>query len=192
MQGVCWLSLGAVLVATTGVANADDLYKKGNWAAMASDRRATSVGDLITVVVYQSASSHDVEQRSQSKKSNLGGNVQGGSFAQSGGVSLSGGYDGRGETRRTSEFVAQLSVAVDAVLPNGDLLVSGHQRLKVNGEMTDIAVRGRIRSADIDADNRILSTKIADAEIDYDGKGFVTRSARPGLIGKLFDLFGLL
>lgn len=185
-------SLLGVFASFGSQARAEDLYKAGNWAAMASDRRASSVGDLITVVVYQSASSHDIEQRTRSKKSSLGGDIQGGSFAQSGGLSLNGGYDGRGETRRSSEFVAQLSVAVDQVLPNGDLIVSGRQRLKVNGEITDIAVRGRIRSADIDADNRILSTKIADAEIDYDGKGFVTRSARPGLIGKLFDLFGLL
>jgi flagellar L-ring protein precursor FlgH len=48
-----------------------------------------------------------------------------------------------------------------------------------------------VRSADIRADNTILSNRIADAQIDYDGRGFVSRSAKPGLINRIFSFLGL-
>ena len=58
--------------------------------------------------------------------------------------------------------------------------------------MTTIEVRGLVRSVDIDADNRVPSNRIANAQINYKGKGFVSSSAKPGLLHKLFTLFGLL
>jgi flagellar L-ring protein FlgH len=48
-----------------------------------------------------------------------------------------------------------------------------------------------VRMVDIDSDNRVASTRIADAEISYGGRGFVSRSARPGLINRLFAILGL-
>jgi flagellar L-ring protein precursor FlgH len=63
--------------------------------------------------------------------------------------------------------------------------------MNVNGEETTIRVRGRVRPADISRGNQVLSTRIADAQIDYDGRGFVSRNARPGLVHRLFSLLGL-
>jgi len=54
-----------------------------------------------------------------------------------------------------------------------------------------IGVRGRIRPYDISAENAVLSSRIADAQIDYDGKGFVSRSAKPGLLNRIFSFLGL-
>ncbi len=88
-------------------------------------------------------------------------------------------------------MAAQLSVTVREVLANGDYLIEGEQRLDVNGERTLIRVRGRIRTADIRGDNSVLSGRIADAQINYDGKGYVSRSARPGLVNRIFSLLGL-
>ena len=52
-------------------------------------------------------------------------------------------------------------------------------------------MRGRIRPADITSDNSVLSSRIADAQINYDGKGFVSRSAKPGVINRVFSFLGL-
>ena len=79
-----------------------------------------------------------------------------------------------------------------AVLPNGDLEIAGAQRLNINRERTVIRVRGRVRPTDISADNMVLSSRIADASIDYDGAGFVTRSGRPGLVTRIFNFLGLM
>jgi flagellar L-ring protein precursor FlgH len=170
---------------------ADDLYRQGNWPAMGSDRKASAVGDTITVVVYQSVESSNVEQNSSRRSTDLGGSVRAGSVSEGGELSLGGGFSGRGEARRSERLVAQLSVSIHSVLPNGDYLIVGRQQLRINGERTDIGVRGRIRPEDITGDNQVLSNRIADAEIDYNGKGFVSRSAKPGLINRVFSMLGL-
>lgn len=179
--------LSLLVLSSTG----QDLYQGGNWAAMATDRRASQVGDTITVVVHQVAEASNTTQNATRKSTEAGGNLRAGGVDESAGISFGGGYSGRGEARRSERLLAQLSVAIEQVLPNGDYRIVGRQQIRVNGETTTIAVRGRIRAADISAENAILSSRIADAEIDYDGKGFVSRSAKPGLINQLFSLLGI-
>jgi len=187
------LTLGPALalLAVAGIAHADDLYRPSNWSALSADRKAMQPGDTLTVVVYQTAESTNSAKSDSSRSTNLGGALAAGHINETGSLNLGGGYTGGGEVQRSDKFVTQLTVTVDSVLPNGDLQVSGHQRMHINGENTDIAVRGRVRMADIGADNRILSSRIADAQIDYDGKGFVSRSAKPGLLNRLFRFLGL-
>jgi flagellar L-ring protein FlgH len=185
------LAIAAAAFILASPAAAQDLYGGGNWPAMAADRRASAVGDTITVVVAQVSESANSTQNSSRKATDLSGSLRAGSVNEGGELSLGGGYTGRGEVRRSERLVAQLSVTVEAVLPNGDYRILGRQRMHVNGEETVIAVRGRIRAADIRSDNSILSSRIADAEIDYDGKGFVSRSAKPGLINRIFSFLGL-
>lgn len=185
------LCAAVALLAVSAAARADDLYRPSNWSAMSADRKAMLPGDTLTVVVYQTAESTNSTKSDSSRSTNLGGAVAAGGINERGSLNFGGGYTGGGEVQRTDRFVTQLTVTVDAVLPNGDLQVSGHQRMHINGENTDIGVRGRVRMADIGADNRILSSRIADAQIDYDGKGFVSRSAKPGLLNRVFRFLGL-
>lgn len=172
-------------------AAAQNLYPGGNWASMAADRRASAVGDTITIVVQQAAEASNTTQNATRKSTDVGGGLRAGSVDESGQLSFGGGYSGRGEMRRSERLVAQLSVSITEVLPNGDYRVVGEQRLHVNGEKTLIAVRGRIRPEDIRSDNSVLSSRIAEAQINYDGKGFVSRSAKPGLLNRIFSFLGL-
>jgi len=185
------IALALLLLGGAGAPAGQNLYHAGNWSAMASDRRAASVGDALTVVVYQTAQASNTTQNASQKSTNLSGKLRGGAVAETGEFGLAGGYTGRGQTQRSEKLATQLSVTVREILPNGDLIIQGEQRMHVNGEDTRIAIRGRIRTTDIAADNSVLSTRIADAEINYDGKGFVSRSAKPGLINRLFSLLGL-
>jgi flagellar L-ring protein FlgH len=178
-------------LAWAGAAQADNLYRGSNWSAMSSDRRASGPGDLLTVVIFQSAESTNVTQNKSRKGTDLSGSISGGHLSEQGSLSFGGGYSGRGEVTRSEKLIGQITLSVLAVLPNGDLVVGGEQFLNVNGERTRIGVRGRVRTADIRADNSILSNRIADAQIDYDGRGFVSRSARPGLLNRIFSFLGL-
>lgn len=170
---------------------AENLYRESNWAALGADRRASAVGDMLTVVIFQAAEASNSAQNSSRRDSQAGGGLRAGSLDESADIRFGGGYSGRGEVRRSERLIAQITVLVEAVLPNGDLAVTGEQHLQVNGETTRIGVRGRVRPEDILSDNRILSSRIADAQINYDGRGFVSRSARPGLINRLFSFLGL-
>lgn len=183
--------IASLCLSLLAAAYGQDLYQGGNWASMAADRRASQVGDTITVVVHQVAEASNTTQNSARKSTEAGASLRAGGLNEAGGVNFGGGYSGRGEARRSEKLLAQLSVTIEQLLPNGDYRIVGRQQVRVNGETTIIAVRGRIRSADISAENAVLSSRIADAEIDYDGKGFVSRSAKPGLINRLFSLLGL-
>ena len=188
-----WIFLAAALIAAAPcAASAADLFKAGSFPALAADARAGAVGDSLTVVVIESASASNSTLNGSKKGRRLSGQVAYGSNAEAAALALSGDSEGGGQTGRSGRMVAQIGVVVEEVLPNGDLRVSGKHVLKINGEATHIRLRGRIRPMDIAGDNSIASNRLADAEIEYDGSGFLTRSARPGIIDQLFNLLGLL
>jgi len=183
----------AVLLGSARPAVADDLYARGSFSSLATDHRAQAKGDILTVVVYENASATNQATTGTKKNTRLAGSVgAGSSFNESAQLGLSGGMDNAGATGRSGRMVAQISVSVDNVLPNGDLQVSGEQALRINGEVTHIRVRGRVRPADESSQNAVLSSRLADAAIDYDGSGFVTRSAKPGIVGRIFNFLGLM
>ncbi|KQN39490.1 hypothetical protein ASG37_08000 [Sphingomonas sp. Leaf407] len=181
----------AAILAATLLLPADDLYRRGRWNALATDQRAGEVGDALTVIVFQSAEASNTQQTTTRKATDLNASIDAGSLREGGRATIGGGFTGRGDARRSERLVTRLSVTVSDVLPNGDLIVTGTQRMQVNGERTEVRLRGRIRPIDITPDNAILSSRIADAEIDYGGRGFVSRGAGPGLLNRLFSLLGL-
>ncbi|MBS0253869.1 MAG: flagellar basal body L-ring protein FlgH [Proteobacteria bacterium] len=198
MRASGWAALALIGSALAGPARADNLYKGGNWPAMASDRKASRVGDLLTIqVVANNSASNSVTQgtkKSTTAGAGLNASRSAGSsdLARSGGVDFAGQYDGQGTSGRANRMAAQLSATVGEVLPNGDMIVSGWQMLNISGEKTNIKVTGRVRQEDISADNAVLSSRLADARIEYDGKGFTSRGALPGVVTQIFSLLGIL
>lgn len=184
-------ALACPLALAASPVRAEDLFRPGSWTAMSADRRAMAIGDVLTIVVYQSAEATNSAKSDSRKSTDLGGSINGGGLNEGGKLNFGGGYTGGGAVQRSETFVTQITVVVDGVLPNGDLHVNGRQKMHVNGEDSDIGVRGRVRTADIGSDNRVLSSRVADAQIDYDGRGFVSRSARPGLVNRVFRFLGL-
>jgi flagellar L-ring protein FlgH len=172
---------------------AENLYVDRGWPALAADRRPEQVGDTVTIIVSENQQASNAVRKGSRKRHAVDGQITYGSnFDKSVGGSLGGSYDGEGTNARTDKVVAQLSVTVYHVLPNGDLQVSGSQHLNINGESTLIKVSGRIRRDDISNDNTVQSSKLADAIIDYNGKGFASRSAKPGVVTRLFNWMGIL
>jgi flagellar L-ring protein precursor FlgH len=187
------LALAFCLAAAAIPAHAADLYNHGNWPALASDRHAFKAGDILEIEIAESAAATDTATNGSNRASNFGGQVTAGAtFNQGGSLALQSGSNTTGTTGRSGGIVAQVSATVDEVLPNGDLRVSGTQALNINGEMTNIRIKGVVRIADIAPDNTVLSSRLANAAIDYDGTGFVSRSAAPGLVTRIFNWLGIL
>jgi flagellar L-ring protein precursor FlgH len=183
--------MGVIACAPASQTRAEDLYHPSSWPALSADDKAANVGDTLTVLVLESAEATNSAQNNSRKKTDTSGSFSAGSIDESANLEFGGGYTGRGETRRSEKLVAQLTVTVQKILPNGDLVIGGQQQLLVNGETTTIDVRGRVRRADISGDNTVLSGRIAEAQINYDGHGFVSRSAKPGIINRIFSFLGL-
>ena len=181
----------AGLALSAGEVRGDDLYRDNSFAGIASDRKASQVGDGLSVLVFQAAEARNATRNASRRRSLLSGWFSSDASQEGADISMGSEFDGRGEVQRSDSLVAQVSVSIVEILPSGDFLVAGEQVLYVNGEETLIGVRGRVRPADISAENEVLSTRIADAEISYDGQGFVSRTSRPGLIHSLFSFLGL-
>jgi flagellar L-ring protein FlgH len=184
---IVWIGSGASTVL------GEDLYRSGGWSALATDRRAERVGDTLTILVYESSNASNSVASGSKKRSGIDAQLQAGTnFDKSASFGFGGKYDGQGQTFRSGKMVAQLGATIDVILPNGDFRVSGLQKIKLNGEMTSIKVSGRVRKDDVSGQNSVLSSKIADAVIEYDGKGFSSRSAKPGVVTRLFQMLGML
>lgn len=159
---------------------------------LTADRTATRIGDSLTVVILESSSAATSAQSGSRRDTRLSGTASAGSRSESGGLSLQGAYEGRGQNARSGRLIGQIGVTVSEILPNGDLRISGAQTVNVDGERTAIRLTARVRPADIEGDNTVISSRLADAQIDYDGDGSLSRSGRPGVINRVLSWLGLL
>lgn len=94
-------------------------------------------------------------------------------------------FEGRGQTGRTERLVATVSTVVKNVLPNGNLFVEGHRVILVNHEEQHLYVSGIVRPIDIDDENAIDSSRIAEAHIEFVGQGVVSDAESPGFLARI-------
>ena len=95
--------------------------------------------------------------------------------------------NGTGKTKRENYVTTSLATRVLRVLPGGLMEIEGAREIRVNEETEYMVVRGMIRSKDVSADNSVLSTQIADASIEYYGKGVLADKQKPGWFSRLMD-----
>lgn len=164
------------------------------------DPRASRVGDIITVnvAVADTAKMSNTTSRSRTNADNASMNNLFGLESVMPGVGLSPGNlvkmgsdtsnVGAGSVNRSETINMTLAALVTQVLPNGNLVISGHQQMKVNGELRDLQVSGIVRTEDITSSNMIDLTQIAEARISYGGRGTVSDMQQPRLGSQLYDI----
>jgi flagellar L-ring protein precursor FlgH len=177
----------AAAPANGGIFQASDGY-----AALYEGTRARRVGDPLTIVLVE---------RTQASKSAGTKLDSGGGFSitppSSGPLSFDPGaakvsgarnFAGTGAADQSNALSGEMSVTVAEVYPNGTMLVQGQKRVTLNRGDEFVQIKGIVRVADIDANNRIPSTRVADARIAYTGKGDVARAARQGWLSRFFQM----
>ena len=156
-----------------------------------SDRRAHTPGDVLTVLVSEAAAMTSSAQTRLNKGENASANLlQRDGEMQLANVGFDSAFAGGGRMERSGTLLARLSVHVDSVDANGNLLVSGDQYIVVNNERQKIRVSGVVRPDDIAADNTIPSWRMAGTNIELLGHGILTKKASPGILTWLLSLFG--
>lgn len=93
-------------------------------------------------------------------------------------------FSGNGSIQRQSQVTATLPVRVREILPSGDLFIEGTKVVMVGAEEKHIYLSGIVRKIDIAEDNTILSSRIADAEVEYTGTGDISDTQRRGWLGR--------
>ena len=96
--------------------------------------------------------------------------------------------DGKGSVNRSEALQTNVAAVVTQVLPNGNLVVEGRQEIRVNFEIRELIVAGIVRPEDIQSDNTIDSTKIAQARIAYGGRGQITDVQQPRYGQQVLDV----
>jgi len=165
--------------------NPNSLWRNGS-RAFFKDQRAHQVGDILTVQVNitDKANLSNETQRSRDTKQDSGVDDFFGkkklpimntplptrilttdSNASS---------DGKGTINRSEALQTNVAAVVTQVLPNGNLVVEGKQEIRVNFEVRELIVAGIVRPEDIQSDNTIDSSKIAQARIAYGGRGQIS------------------
>lgn len=163
------------------------------YSALYEGPRARRVGDPLTIVLVERMSA----QKDVASKSGRDGNI-GLTPPSAGPLSLfspaeaaaSGtqAFKGNGSASQSNSLTGEISVTVAEVYPNGTMLVRGQKQLQLNRGDEFVQVQGIVRIADIDLDNRVPSTRVADARITYTGKGDIQRQSRPGWLQRFFSL----
>ncbi len=174
------------------------LYHEDTFQSLTADRKARKVGDLITVIVYEDASASSSADTSTGRDADVGVTLTlplphtspfHGTHSASAGTNNS--FSGTGQTERSGRVVAQLTVPVTGLTPNGDLLIAGTQQLEINNEKQSIHIEGRVRPVDVTESNTVLSTRVAQAQLSIVGDGTVTDQQKPGWWHRLLTLFGI-
>lgn len=184
---LCAVLLGAAVPATAQQVDAPLLQR-----SLFADRKAHRAGDMLTVVVTEVASASATARTRADKEERVFGEInQPDESPWNIDLSFGNDFDGGGQIQRSGKLLAKLAVVVEGVDHHGNLNIIGEQEIRVNNEQQRIALSGLVRPEDIGPDNTIVSWRIANARIDFKGEGILARKQSPGLMTKLFDLFGL-
>ena len=170
----------------------DSMLVEHTYRSLVAEDKAAHVGDVLTVIVQEAASaSSSADLRAERSFRVAAQMTASKAEPYSAAAATDTRSDGVGRTQRSGRLLAQLSVSVTDVKENGDLLVRGEQSLRINGEEQLITLTGVVRPRDISEGNTVVSSRIADAKIQFHGKGFVARQSRPGWLARFFSLLGL-
>lgn len=185
------LASGAAIAQDGGKANPGSLYNPAA-ANPYVDRVARNVGDVLMIEISeQSSSTFNASTTAQKTSGNSASlDVVKGFFGRLFGplmTSGSGNSSGSGSTVQQSRMVTQMSVIVKEVMPNGQMVIEGTRTLVTNKETQTFVLSGLIRASDIESDNTIDSTRIAEAEIRLEAKGQVADRQRKGVLTQLID-----
>ena len=158
------------------------------------DPRALHVGDTLTVEISldDSAELDNRSDRSRDSTIGLDAGIEVPSVGLSTGLGANVGSNsdsiGRGSIARSEALDLSIAAVVSAVLPNGNLVISGSQEVRVNYEMRVLSIAGIVRPIDISKNNTIDYEKIAEARLAYGGRGRVSEIQQPAYGQQLYDL----
>jgi len=163
------------------------------------DHNYWQIGDILTVIISERANASKSANTRTSRTTSLGGGVSG--FLSPNtlnnvfgpnptnllGMDYTNSHDGEGTTNRQETLEARIGVIVKKILKGGNLYVKGNRYVTVNDEKQIIEISGIVRTRDIQRNNTVLSSFLANASIKYYGEGAISDRQKPGWFTRIMD-----
>ncbi|NDY57544.1 flagellar basal body L-ring protein [Desulfovibrio sulfodismutans] len=201
-----------VFQAPPAAENPGSIFSQSQAGFLFEDNRARHIGDIVMVNIVENSRGKNKAETKSDKDStvdigvenyfgnrtfdgSLTGQLGGPNFGLVGNTGqnamvkagTSNKFKAKGETKRESDVSASIGCRVVAILPGGVMQVEGARETKVNDENQIIVVRGLVRPTDIDPDNSVESTALADCKIEYYGEGVLADRQKPGWLSRILD-----
>lgn len=175
-------------------ASAGAIFQPSNgYAGLVTGTRARALGDMVTIILTEATTT---------SKSTSGKTDRKGSFGitpptkgplnfldpEALKAAAEGSFTGSGNAAQQSRLNGAVAVTIAAIYPNGTAEVVGEKQMNLSQGDEWVQFAGRIRLVDIDGDNRLASSQVANARIIYSGKGAVQQASRPGWLSRFFNL----
>ncbi len=193
-------SLLALLLGAVTAAPAASLWPAESSRGMLADRRASKVGDILTVVVSEVATASSAQTKSSTRDSTLEDTINQflyptaatGILSHNGSMPLSSAtgkstYSGGGQVNNSQSLIARAAVLVTDVLPNGNLVIEGARQVTFSGETQYVVLHGLVRADDVTSANTVLSSNVADARVEFLSEGNLTDAQKRGWLSKLYE-----
>ena len=172
------------------------IYRSGTDLRLFEDLKATRVGDILTVRLVEStnASKNSATSTSKSTEASLQNptifgipTTRDGTPLFEGSLNGESTFDGAGSSSQSNSLSGDITVTVVERLPNGNLRIRGEKWVTLNQGQEFIRLSGIVRPTDIEPDNSLASTRIANAQITYSSKGVMAAANRMGWISRFFN-----
>ena len=172
------------------------IYSNNNFRPLFENRRARHPGDILLVKIAEKTSASQSSNSTINRNSTLNGSITGLPFLSSSSLlraKMSGTsqnqFQGEGEAGSDNVFSGDITVTVLEVLGNGNLVVAGEKQVGLNGNVDILRFSGVVSPDTINPTNEVTSTMVADARLDFSGRGPVDESQVMGWLSRFFLSF---
>ena len=196
------LKTSKIILATTlaallpAISQAQSLWHDDVAKPMFADKRASNVGDIITIIVQENTTANKNNETKTERSSSLSSAVS--TFLMPGlnvsptslpaiAYNSDHKHDGSGAINNSETIIAHVAVRVIDVLPNKSMIIEGKRETAFSGERQTITLHGIVRAEDVTVNNTVLSYNVADATIQIVGKGTVSDSTKKGWFNRIWD-----
>lgn len=179
----------------TTVSASGSIYNSQTALSLFEDHKAGRIGDILTIVLQENTKAKKNAETSMTKSTAIDTGMPtlagrpvtvNGVEVLSFNVESDTEFEGKGDSQQSNQLTGTISVTVYGVFPNGNLQVRGQKFVKLNQGEEYLQISGIVRPSDIDANNQVLSTQVADARIAYSGTGAVADSNAAGWLTRFF------
>jgi len=193
----------APIVPSPSMHSVGSIYASGSGVALWEDKRARRIGDIVTIILEEKTSTKKSSKTEITKDDTndmsvaallgtvpkftlpgfMNNNV---SLTPTTTTSNKREFEGDASADQSNQLSGSITVTVIDVLSNSNLVVRGEKWMTFSEGDEFIRIEGIIRASDVNPDNTVLSTRLADARITYSGHGQLANAQRQGWLSEFF------